>query len=81
MLRIRVEISQFTFVKEYRTFVTEASSIGLAPGHWPDEIEVWNRNTGNEAIFYKKNALTKWNELVGYSYDNASTLMLKVYNT
>jgi len=81
MLGLRVEISQFTYVGDYRTFVTEASSIGLGPGHWADEIEVWDRKTGSEATFYKKNAMTRGGEIIGYTYDNASTLTLKVYNT
>ena len=79
-MRLRVELSNFGWNNDYRCYITEASTIGLAPGYWVDEIEVWDRNTGREAIFYKGKAMKFQGELQGYSYGNASTITLKVYN-
>lgn len=80
MLGLRTELSNFTWNQDTRMFITEASTIGLGPGHWADEIEVWNRGTGNECVFYKGDAFTKDGELAGYIYYNGSTIRLKVFN-
>ena len=80
MLRLSVEITQFTWSQDNLTLITDASTIGLGPGHWADEIEVWNRKTGREALFNKKMPVM-WNgEIQYYIYDNASTIRLYVYN-
>jgi len=81
MLNLRVEIAQFTWSQDNRTLTTEASTIGLGPGHWADEIEVWDRETDREAIFNKKMPVMRGGEIVYYVYDNASTIRLHVYNT
>lgn len=78
---IRIELSYFTWSQENRSLTTEASTIGLSPGNWADEIEVWDRKTGREALFNKKMPIMRNGEILYYIYDNASTIRLHVFNS
>lgn len=80
MLILRTELANFTWSQENRTLTTEASAIGLGPGHWADEIEVWDRKTGREVLFNKKEPVVRNGEILYYIYGNASTIRLRVFN-
>jgi hypothetical protein len=76
---VSVSTHQCTWSDSFRAWTVEASTIGLAPGDWPDVIELSRDGVGPMEWFIGK-PIIHAGELLGYNYVNASTITIKVYN-
>jgi hypothetical protein len=45
--------SQFTWHPGSRLLISEASELGLAPGFWPDRIQIVSARTGDVRVFVR----------------------------
>lgn len=64
-------------------FMTEASTIGLKPGEWPEHIEMKDESTdANGAVFTRGQKLPVWpaKQFNGREYWSADQVRLVVFN-
>lgn len=54
-LLIRVAIKNLTWVLKNKTFVTDASTLGVSIGHFPDEICIMGKEHNAVYLFKKVN--------------------------
>lgn len=79
------DIDRFTYIKERKEFVAEASDLGKrAEDKIPATIQIHNSKTGNTATFcYQEMVWNGDNEIIGWRYLNDSygcTLSLLLFN-
>ena len=77
---MEVSLDKFTWYPLTRTYLTDASTLRLKPGVWPEKISVVNKKDKREADFFFDSLGYVNGELVAAKYNNASTICLKVYN-
>jgi len=78
---MKISTDKLTWSRDTRCFSTEASSLKLPAGKWPEKITIFNPKTKQEADFFIQDNPMMFNgEFMGYRYDNASTIVLKIFN-
>ena len=75
---LAVDTKELTWSDPFNAWIGEASEIGLAPGEWPAEIELYGEP--GSAVWYIATPMSHSGQFVGYNYANASTVTLKIYN-
>jgi len=64
-------------------FLTEASTLGLKPGEWPEFIEMKDESTdANGAVFTRGQKLPVWpsNRFDGHEYFSEDRVRLVIFN-
>lgn len=73
-------VSEFTYDKEKKTFISEASTLGISPGKLPRKyIKLYNPKTGNVETFVKSGYIYHDDEIKGWRYKSGD-LYLTIFN-
>jgi len=76
---MKVPTDLFTWHKDTRQFVTEASNLGIGNPTWPKVITVYNPKTGGEVDFHYRRGNHNAEDLISVEYISG-TLGLFIFN-